>query len=120
MINSINWFEIPVTDFERAKAFYSEILNTSIGEMPFPEGRYGILAYDQQGVGGGLVQGEGFVPSQTGTIVYLNGSWCRIYPVVVTQKKYCCRKQKLDMVFCTGYGNPICYFGSDTENKYQL
>ncbi|HMS30119.1 MAG TPA: VOC family protein [Saprospiraceae bacterium] len=73
MINSINWFEIPVTDFERAKAFYSEILNTNIGEMPFPEGRYGILAYDQQGVGGGLVQGEGFVPSQTGTIVYLNG-----------------------------------------------
>lgn len=72
MKNAINWFEIPVTDFERAKKFYETIMDTKIGEMPFPDGRYGIIAYDQEGVGGGLVQGKGFEPSDKGTVVYLN------------------------------------------------
>lgn len=74
MKNSINWFEIPATDFTRAKKFYETILGAEIMEMPFPEGKYGIFPSDtQSGVGGGLVQGEGFVPSDKGTIVYLNG-----------------------------------------------
>jgi uncharacterized protein len=74
MINAINWFEIPVTDFERAKQFYETLFAAAIMEMPFPGGRYGMLPSDMQtGVGGGIVQGEGFTPSATGTIVYLNG-----------------------------------------------
>jgi uncharacterized protein len=73
MKNAINWFEIPVADFERALTFYSKVLNTKIEEMPFPEGRYGIIAYDDQGVGGGLVYGHGYEPSDKGAIVYLNG-----------------------------------------------
>lgn len=73
MKNAINWFEIPVTDFIRAKKFYETILGAEITEMPFPDGKYGILPSDMQGVGGGLAQGEGFVPSDKGTIVYLNG-----------------------------------------------
>jgi predicted enzyme related to lactoylglutathione lyase len=54
MKNALNWFEIPVKNFERAKTFYSKVLGTDIGEMPFPDGRYGIIAWDQEGVGGGL------------------------------------------------------------------
>ena len=74
MTNAINWFEIPVTDFTRAKKFYETILAAEIMEMPFPDGRYGMLPADmEKGVGGGLVQGEGFEPSDKGTIVYLNG-----------------------------------------------
>lgn len=74
MTNAINWFEIPVTDFARAKKFYETILATEIMEMPFPNGKYGILPCDmQKGVGGGLAQGEGFEPSDKGTVVYLNG-----------------------------------------------
>lgn len=74
MTNAINWFEIPVTDFTRAKKFYETILGAEIMEMPFPNGRYGMLPADMQnGVGGGLAQGEGFEPSDKGTIVYLNG-----------------------------------------------
>ncbi|MBI1933401.1 MAG: VOC family protein [Ignavibacteriales bacterium] len=74
MTNAINWFEIPVADFTRAKKFYETILGTEIIEMPFPGGKYGMLPADMQnGVGGGLAQGEGFEPSEKGTIVYLNG-----------------------------------------------
>jgi uncharacterized protein len=75
MANAINWFEIPVTDFTRAKSFYETILGVEIMEMPFPGGKYGMLPADMMngGVGGGLAQGEGFEPSNKGTIVYLNG-----------------------------------------------
>jgi uncharacterized protein len=74
MTNSINWFEIPVTDFTRAKKFYEALYGAEIIEMPFPNGKYGMLPADMQnGVGGGIVQGEGFEPSTKGTIVYLNG-----------------------------------------------
>ena len=75
MANAINWFEIPVTDFIRAKKFYETILAVEIMEMPFPNGKYGVLPADMMngGVGGGLAQGEGFIPSDKGTIVYLNG-----------------------------------------------
>jgi hypothetical protein len=75
MTHSINWFEIPVLDFARAKKFYETLYGSEIMEMPFPNGKYGMLPADMQngGVGGGLVQGEGFEPSTKGTLVYLNG-----------------------------------------------
>ncbi len=74
MINAINWFEIPVTDFDRAKKFYETLFDAEIMEMPFPDGKYGMLPSDMEnGVGGGIVKGEGFNPSENGTIVYLNG-----------------------------------------------
>ena len=75
MTNAINWFEIPVTDFTRAKKFYETLFGMEVMEMPFPNGKYGMLPADMQngGVGGGIVQGEGFEPSTKGTIVYLNG-----------------------------------------------
>jgi hypothetical protein len=74
MTNAINWFEIPVDDFVRAKKFYETIFGAEILEMPFPNGTYGMLPCDMQnGVGGGLVKGEGYTPSDKGTIVYLNG-----------------------------------------------
>jgi hypothetical protein len=75
MTHSINWFEIPVLDFARAKKFYETLYGAEIMEMPHPTYKYGMLPADMQngGVGGGLVQGEGFEPSTKGTIVYLNG-----------------------------------------------
>jgi uncharacterized protein len=74
MKNAINWFEIPVTNFERAKEFYGKLFNAEIQEMPHPEFKYGMLPADMQnGVGGGIVQGPGFEPSDKGPLIYLNG-----------------------------------------------
>ena len=75
MANAINWFEIPASDFTRAKKFYETVLDTEIIEMPFPHGKYGMFPADMQNgaVGGGLMQSEGFNPSKEGTVVYLNG-----------------------------------------------
>ena len=74
MTNSLNWFEIPVNDFVRAKMFYEAIYGSEIQEIPFPDGLYGMFPCDMgSGVGGGIVKGDGYEPSATGTIVYLNG-----------------------------------------------
>ena len=74
MKNSINWFEIPVKNFERAKGFYGTILSGEIMTMPHLEYKYGILPGDMQnGVTGGIVEGEGFEPSAKGPLIYLNG-----------------------------------------------
>jgi predicted enzyme related to lactoylglutathione lyase len=74
MTNAINWFEIPATDFARAKKFYETILGVAITEMPHPRFKYGMLPADmEKGVGGGLVQGDGYKPSADGSLIYLNG-----------------------------------------------
>lgn len=73
--NVINWFEIPVTDFERAKKFYEEILGSPLFEEIIMGYRMGFfpMAENSRSVGGAIVQGEGLEPSDKGTTVYLNG-----------------------------------------------
>jgi predicted enzyme related to lactoylglutathione lyase len=77
MKNAINWFEIPVTDYQRAKTFYQTILNISITDMPMPEENveYGIFPHDQEsmGVGGAIMRMDKMNPSKDGSTVYLNG-----------------------------------------------
>lgn len=75
MADALNWFEIPALDFGRAEKFYSTIFATELIPME------GIESMDIQmamfpaedGVGGGVVQGEGYVPSAEGAVIYLNG-----------------------------------------------
>ena len=78
MKNSINWFEIPVKNFDRAKKFYSTIMSVEITVMPqnpqMPPMKYGFLPFDmKEGVGGGIIEADGYEPSQKGALVYLNG-----------------------------------------------
>jgi len=73
MANAINWFEIPVSDIDRATKFYSSIL---VGELQYMEMmgiKMAFLPMDGQGVGGALCQGEGYEPTAGGAKIYLNG-----------------------------------------------
>jgi predicted enzyme related to lactoylglutathione lyase len=72
--NSLNWFEIPASDFDRAKKFYSAIFDYDMPEIMMGPNRMGFLLMEQGvGVGGAIVQGPGYVPTEQGTLVYLNG-----------------------------------------------
>jgi predicted enzyme related to lactoylglutathione lyase len=73
--HAINWFEIPVADFDRAKKFYEAIFSYQMPESHMGSTRMGFLLYDFQngGRGGAIVYNPGFyAPSTTGTLVYLN------------------------------------------------
>lgn len=74
MANAINWFEIPATDFDRAKKFYEAILGIEM-MLPFEGMKYAMFPADMMGgqVGGGLVQEQGYEPSDKGALIYLNG-----------------------------------------------
>ncbi len=73
--NAINWFEIPVDDFDRAKMFYDRIFDYDMPVMDMGPVRMGMLPFDQaqRGVGGAIVKSEDFLPARQGTLVYLNG-----------------------------------------------
>jgi len=88
MKNVINWFEIPVKNFARAKTFYSTVLGGAVTDMPHPTLKYGILPVDMQGggVGGGIVEGEGFEPSDKGAVIYLNGGEDLSVPLARVEK----------------------------------
>lgn len=74
MVNAINWFEIPVDDFARAKKFYEILLDIEM-IAPFPGMEYAMFPADMQrgGIGGGIVKQKGYETSTKGCLVYLNG-----------------------------------------------
>lgn len=73
MTNALNWFEIPVSDIDRARKFYETIFDQELNAMEATEGFPMAMFPSEDGIGGAIVQGEGYIPSQEGTIVYLNG-----------------------------------------------
>ena len=74
MASALNWFEISVADMDRALKFYNTILGTAMtADEQMPGFKMAMFPVDEGGIGGALLQGEGYVPSMTGTVVYLNG-----------------------------------------------
>jgi len=73
-MNAINWFEIPVTDYNRAATFYCIILGVRrLDFMEFGGVKMGMLPVKNGGVGGAIVHSHSHVPSDRGALVYLNG-----------------------------------------------
>ena len=73
MANAINWFEIPATNFSRAKKFYSQILNEELQEQEIMGTQMAFFNATENGVGGAVCSGEDYKPSADGTVPYLNG-----------------------------------------------
>jgi len=74
--NALNWFEIPVTDMQRAKHFYQTIFGIHMEEMNMSEM---VMAGfpGEPGSGkamGALVKSEYHKPSTDGVVVYLNAN----------------------------------------------
>jgi predicted enzyme related to lactoylglutathione lyase len=71
--DALNWFEIFVNDFNRAKRFYETALQTSLEETEMENARMGMFPYDNaKGVGGSITKIQGMAPGQGGTLIYLN------------------------------------------------
>ena len=78
MKNAISWFEIPSHDIDRAAKFYETIFDIQLQAMETPNLKMRLFPLEDptSGVGGALVQSDGFhVPSGTdGPLIYLNGN----------------------------------------------
>jgi hypothetical protein len=76
MKNAINWFEIPVKDFDRAKTFYEAVFETKMETATMEEMGMTMAFFPadwENGIGGGIASGPGYEPAEKGSLVYLNG-----------------------------------------------
>jgi predicted enzyme related to lactoylglutathione lyase len=77
MGHAISWFEIPVTDLGRAKAFYEELFNFKMHELELGDGlKMALFPATEDSVGGTLIKSEEwYQPSKTkGPLIYLNAN----------------------------------------------
>lgn len=75
--NSLNWFEIPVSDIDRASKFYGTIMNAEMVALPEMMGMkmVGFPSDPMNGkASGALAQSEMHKPSADGAIIYLNAN----------------------------------------------
>lgn len=74
--NALNWFEIPVTDMDRAKHFYQVIFSIHMDVMDMMDMQMAGFPYTP-GTGkaaGALVKSNYHQPSLTGVVIYLNAN----------------------------------------------
>ena len=74
--NSLNWFEISVSDIKRAKSFYEPVFGIKMDQQENMGMQMAFFpSEDMNGkVSGSLVQGPMHKPSADGSKVYLNGN----------------------------------------------
>lgn len=73
MSHRIVWVDIPVSDLDRAIAFYSAVLGSTVSKEGGPGFVFGLLPHAGEEVAGCLVlPGAENAPSRTGPLVYLN------------------------------------------------
>jgi uncharacterized protein len=74
--NTLNWFELPVTDFDRAKKFYETIFECNLHLMDLGAVKMGLFP-SVPGNGkltGAIVKNEWYKPAQEGALIYFNGN----------------------------------------------
>ena len=74
--NSLNWFEISVTDINRATKFYETIFGIKLEQTEMMGMKMAFFPYENGNgkAAGGLVQGSMHKPSMDGAKIYLNGN----------------------------------------------
>jgi hypothetical protein len=75
MKNAINWFEIPVKNFDKAKRFYEIVLAADLQLMEAMGMKSAFFPAEMEtgGIGGCIIEGQGYEPSTKGSLIYLNG-----------------------------------------------
>ena len=71
--NTVNWYEIPTTDLDRAARFYETLLGVTLKREAMGGQELAIFKSSRTGgVGGALVKDARRKPSSGGTLVYLD------------------------------------------------
>jgi predicted enzyme related to lactoylglutathione lyase len=109
------WFEIPVSDFDRAKAFYEHIFDTTLEVNDF--GLFKMGVFPHKNVGCAICLGESYKPGAEGPLVYLNAGpdlevvQNRIEEAggtVISKKKQISPEHGFMAVFSDTEGNRLC------------
>lgn len=78
--NAIGWFDIYVTDMDRAVRFYENVLQQKLAPIGDPTGETQMMAFPADmgiyGAGGALVKSSHARPGPGGTLVYFSVADC--------------------------------------------
>ena len=72
--NSLNWFEIPATNLDRAARFYEQTLGVQLRREDFGPDKIAIFPASEGGVAGSLVAGPNRRPSPEGSLIFLGAA----------------------------------------------
>lgn len=70
--HALSWFEISVTDFARACTFYEALLDATLEIHDMGDVLMALLPVGEGGIGGALQYDKDALPSEHGTVVYLD------------------------------------------------
>src|SRR5665213_1556061 len=75
-VNTLNWFEIAVSDFDRAKKFYETVFGITMPVMEFGPLKMGMFPMEPGNgkLSGAICKSDFHKPSAEGVLVYMNGN----------------------------------------------
>ncbi len=70
--NPVSWFDIHVSNFDRAKKFYETVFNFKLFDAPAEWGKQAFFPFNQEStnISGALVEEADMTPSANNTVVY--------------------------------------------------
>lgn len=74
MRNILNWFEIPVTNMDRALQFYENVFSLKLKRKQSLGYDMAHFPSEKSMVSGALICGEGYKPTVHGSLIYLNAN----------------------------------------------
>ena len=113
-LNPVIWFEIPVENMERSKAFYEAVFGQKLTLLEMGPRQMAMFSMEMgiPGIGGALVKEEHFVPSYAGTIVYFS-----VDDITGTLTKVAANKGK-ELIPKTSIGEyGFCAYFEDSEGN---
>lgn len=77
-INPVNFFDIYVSNLERAKKFYETVFNIQLTNMPIEWGKQATFPFDNESpnISGALVEKEDMVANGNNTVIYFASEDC--------------------------------------------
>ncbi|WP_025666757.1 VOC family protein [Aquimarina megaterium] len=72
--NPVVYFEIPVTDIDRAIQFYKSVFNFTFEREIIDKNEMALFPFEEEntGISGALAKGEIYKPTHNGVVIYFN------------------------------------------------
>ncbi|MCU0435597.1 MAG: VOC family protein [Bacteroidia bacterium] len=76
--NPVGWFDIHVSNFDRAKKFYETVFNVKLVDLPIEWGKQALFPFspESRNISGALVEKTDMQPGANTTVVYFETDDC--------------------------------------------
>lgn len=77
-VNPVGWFDIYVSDIQRAKIFYETVFNVKLVDLPVEWGKQAVFPFNPESpnISGALVEKANMEPNANNTVVYFETAEC--------------------------------------------